>query len=105
MSMDNDTSPMWEQVAALKRASVNNLIPREWRITQVPSADVQPNVASDYLHQFLSPHEVEITETDASGVLRLVASGKWTAKAVTEAFCHRAALGHQVVGTGADCPR
>ncbi|KAJ3476075.1 hypothetical protein NLG97_g9244 [Lecanicillium saksenae] len=87
----------WQEAAAQKRAAVNDLIPQEWRIGDVPSAEDQPNITGDYIRQFLTPREVEITETEAEAILAKTTSGEWTAKEVATAFCHRAALGHQLV--------
>lgn len=87
----------WQDAAAEKRAAVNALIPDAWRINPVPSVEEQPNVTGDYIRQFLTPRETEITETDTTDILAKTTTGIWTAKEVTLAFCHRAALGHQLV--------
>ena len=88
----------WESRAKAKRDAVNGLIPAAWRITApIPSAEEQRDVTGEYIQQFLSPREVAITETDATGIVSNTCSGTWTAREVTEAFCHRAALAHQLV--------
>ena len=97
MSQTKDPSYTWQEAAAQKRAAVNGLIPQAWRLAKVPTAEEQPNVAGDYIRQFLTAREVEITETDALEIVVATASGRWKAKEVVEAFCHRAALGHQLV--------
>ena len=89
----------WETLAKEKRDSVNALIPKSWLLTDpVPSVKEQKDVTGKYIQQFLSPNEVTITETDAVGIVEKTTTGKWTAQKVTEAFCHRAALAHQLVG-------
>ncbi|PWY78342.1 amidase [Aspergillus heteromorphus CBS 117.55] len=88
----------WQQLAAAKRESILNAIPPKWRIKgPIPSPEEQRDVTGPYIQQFLTPREIEITETDVVGILERTTTGKWTAVEVTEAFCHRAALAHQLV--------
>ena len=63
----------------------------------IPTADQQRDVTGKYLWQFLSPKEIEITETDAPGIVKQTSTGQWTAEEVVRAFAHRAALAHQLV--------
>ena len=88
----------WEQAAAEKRQSLNRLIPAAWRISNLPSNEEQSDVTGKYIQQFLEPGEIEITETDAAGIAAKTATGVWKAVDVIKAFCHRAALAHQLVG-------
>lgn len=91
----------WETVAAAKRQDILNAIPPKWRLPEpTPPATEVRDVTGSYIQQFLTPREVEITETDAVGITQQTTSGKWTAVEVTEAFCHRAALAHQLVCQG-----
>jgi amidase len=88
----------WQELAEKKRQSLFDLIPSGWRIPPpIPSAKEQRNVTGAYTHQFLSPREIEITKTDATEIVQKTSDGSWTATEVTTAFCHRAALGHQLV--------
>ncbi|RVX69367.1 hypothetical protein B0A52_06962 [Exophiala mesophila] len=87
----------WEIKAKAKREAIFNSIPEKWRLAKVPTAEEQKDVTGTYVHQFLDKSEIEITETDAVGIAEKVASGEWTAVAVTEAFCHRASLAHQLL--------
>ena len=97
MTQDN-----WETVAAAKRQDILNAIPPKWRLPKpTPPATEVRDVTGSYIQQFLTPREVEITETDAVGITQRTTSGKWTAVEVAEAFCHRAALAHQLVCQGA----
>ena len=89
----------WKQLAASKRDSILASIPGKWRLEKIPSAEDQKDVTGAYIQQYLSKREVEITETDLVGIARETASGKWSAVEVTEAFCHRACLAHQLVGS------
>jgi len=86
----------WQERATAKRDSVNALIPQEWRI-KTPSREEQKDVAGTYLHQHLSSQEVEITESDAVDIAAKTTTGQWKAVDVAKAFCHRAALVHQLV--------
>lgn len=87
----------WETRAASKRKAILDGIPQKWHLSKIPSKEEQKDVTGAYIHQFLDQKEIEITETDAVGIAEKVAAGQWTAVAVTEAFCHRAALAHQLV--------
>ncbi|EXJ86998.1 hypothetical protein A1O3_03955 [Capronia epimyces CBS 606.96] len=94
--MDNQ-NPTWQNLAAEKRESVLNSIPGKWKITgRIPSVQEQPDVTGPFIQQFLSPREIEITETDAVGIVANTSTGQWSAVEVTEAFCHRASLAHQL---------
>ena len=103
----------WNDIAAAKRQSILDSIPPKWRMSGVPSNEQQKDVTGQYIHQFLTEDEVLITETDAVGIVNHISSGKWKATNVTEAFCHRASLAHQLVSSGylslleadADCDR
>ena len=87
----------WQQRAKAKRDNVLSLIPEPWRI-QIPSASEQRDVTGDYVWQYLSGREKEITEIDAEGIVKKTTSGAWSAEEVARAFAHRAALAHQLVG-------
>lgn len=88
----------WEALARQKRDAITALIPSDWRLpTPLPLAADQRDVTGQYIQQYLSDRETEITETDAVGIVRKTTSGEWKAREVAEAFCHRAALAHQMV--------
>lgn len=91
------SSSDWKKVATEKRDSVLALIPNDWRIPPPPPAEEQRDVTGKYIQQYLSAKEVEITETDAAGIVKNTSNGTWTSVEVTEAFCHRAAVAHQLV--------
>lgn len=91
------TNNAWQNIAKAKRDSVNNLIPESWRLKSIPSAQEQRDVTGTYICQFLSEREVDITETNAVDIVKHTTTGQWTAEEVTSAFCHRAALAHQLV--------
>lgn len=100
MGPQTDTES-WEAKAKSKRDAVNDLIPKEWRFTSpIPSAEEQRDVTGEYIWQFLTKREVEITETDAVDIVKQTTTGQWKAEEVIKAFCHRAALAHQIVYFG-----
>ncbi|KAH8800616.1 amidase signature domain-containing protein [Xylogone sp. PMI_703] len=87
----------WKALAQSKADAINELIPQKWLLpAPLPSVDEQRDV-TDYIRRFLSAREIEITETDAVGIVARTTTGAWTAREVAEAFCHRAALAHQMV--------
>ncbi|KAK5798225.1 hypothetical protein VI817_004516 [Penicillium citrinum] len=82
----------------LNRLAILNAIPEKWRIqTPIPPPAEQVDVTGVYIQQFLNKREIEITESDAVDIVAKTTSGLWTAVEVTEAFCHRASLAHQLV--------
>lgn len=87
----------WQSRAKAKREAILASIPAKWHLKEIPSAEEQKDITGAYIQQFLSSEEIAITETDSFGIAEKVATGTWTAVAVTEAFCHRASLAHQLV--------
>jgi amidase len=90
------TTPPWQDIASKKRESILAAIPSEWRIEKLPSVEEQVDV-TDYIKQYLNEKELEVTESSADVIAKTVAEEKWTAEEVARAFCHRAALAHQLV--------
>ena len=90
----------YEELSKAKRDQLAELIPEKWRLDTLPPTQKVRDVSGSYLHQYLTPREIEITETDAVGITEHTTTGQWTAVEVTEAFCHRAALAQQLV-----CPK
>lgn len=87
----------WKHPAKEKREAVLALIPPQWRLTvDLPAVEEQRDFTGTYIQQYLTPKEIEITETDAVGIVSKTTTGVWKARDVTEAFCHRAALAHQM---------
>lgn len=86
----------WKAQGAAKRQAILDTIPKKW-VIKIPSKEEQRDVTGSYIRQFLTSREIEITETDAVGITDHTTTGKWSAVEVTDAFCHRAALAHQLV--------
>ncbi|KAK4508799.1 hypothetical protein PRZ48_002538 [Zasmidium cellare] len=87
----------WKKIGKDKADAVLSLIPKEWRLPAIPSPEEQRDITGPYIQQFLSKKEVEITETDAVGIVKNTTAGAWSAVEVAKAFCHRAAIAHQLL--------
>ena len=85
----------WEDIAAKRKAQVQDAIPEEWRLKEAPAGDSVMSVPKD--SGILNADELAITESSAADLVRDLAAGKVTAVAVTTAFCKRAALAQQTV--------
>lgn len=85
----------WKKIAEAKRDSILAAIPEEWKI-EVPAPEEQKDVSGTYVKQFLSDEEYEITEADAVNIVEKASSGTWRSLDITRAFCHRAAIAHQL---------
>lgn len=90
------TTSNWESTAKQKREAILAAIPQEWRISNVPSIEEQPDV-TQYVEQYLSEEELAITACSADQLAQKCGSGEWSAEDITRAFCHRAAVAHQLL--------
>lgn len=86
----------WEQSVHAKREALLATIPAEWRLTNPPTFEECPNVI-EWVRTILSVEELTITETPPLAILTNLHASVWSAEDVTRAFCHRAALAHQLV--------
>lgn len=91
------SSQTWQELAAKKRASILAEIPKDWLLPSIPPVEEVKDVSGTYMHQFLSSKEVEITESDAETIVKNTTGGVWSCVDVCKAFCHRAAIAHQLV--------
>lgn len=99
------TDSTWRAQGQAKFQSTLNAIPDKWRLNApTPPPTELRDVTGTYIQQFLSKREIEITETDAVDIVSQTTSGRWSAVEVTEAFCHRAALAHQLVSHSQHTP-
>ncbi|KAF7515211.1 hypothetical protein PCG10_003560 [Penicillium crustosum] len=96
--MTTEKEITWQERSHAKRHAILSAIPKKWRITgTIPSAVDLRDCTESYIQQYLSPREIEITEADAVLITQYTTVGSWSAVEVTEAFCHRAAIAHQLV--------
>jgi amidase len=88
-------NPKWKQLAADKKASIDNSIPAEWKLKTRPEED---NVF-DYPDGagILSDAEITLTKTSATDLVAKLAKGEVKSVDVTLAFAKRAAIAHQLV--------
>lgn len=90
----------WQDCARAKQQAILNAMPNKWRILDpMRSAADLRDCTGTYIQQYLTPREIEITEADAVFITQQTTVGSWSAVEVTEAFCHRAAIAHQLVRT------
>ena len=87
----------WKSTADSKRQAILESLPSKWRIADLPSNEAQKDVTGKFVQQYLSEKEITITESDVVKLAQEAAAGNWTAVEITEAFCHRASLAHQMV--------
>lgn len=85
----------YKQVAAEKAQSLIDKIPKEWVLSKIPSAEEEPNV-NHFVDNIVSLEEQKITNMGIKELLENQENGKLTAVEITKAFCHRAALIHQL---------
>lgn len=88
----------WEEIGRQKREAIAALLPKRWRLQNIPSAEEAPN-AITVVQSALSNNELRITEKSATQLLQLLATGELSAVEVFEAFAHRATIAHQLVST------
>jgi hypothetical protein len=91
----------WEKAAKAKREAILARIPKEWILDEIPTPEERKDVTGEYVHvkQLLTDREIEITEADAVDIVNKAASRTWTAVEIVKAFCHRAAIAHQLVSS------
>ena len=89
----------WEAKVDEKRKALAALIPEQWRIpaSQLPPESQRSAVAFLKDSGLLTVEELTITELTVQELTRKIASGEYTAVQVCRAYCHRAAIAHQLV--------
>jgi amidase len=88
----------WKLAGEYKRKALLSLIPFEWRLTDpLPSRAELPDLRNGTIQSYVSNRETIITEMDCLSLLEQLASGAISSREVTMAFCHRAAVAHQMV--------
>lgn len=90
------TTTDWRSLAQQEREAILEAIPKKWHLPQSTLDNAPADLTGPFMHQFLSPTEIEITETSAPAILAKTTTGQWTAVSVAEAFSHRAAVAHQL---------
>jgi amidase len=93
--------PEWTKIGAEARVKLVDSIPSEWRIAE---GSLPPDSRLDVTgfpaeSGLLSQHELNITESFATEIVKRLAAGEWNSQEVTTAFCKRAAIAHQLVSS------
>lgn len=97
MANGNHATEPWKLTSLRAQKALRDSIPEKWRLPghfETPETDFQRAVLDCGI---LSPRQIELTELTASELLPLLHTGGLTASELTEAFCARAALSHQLV--------
>lgn len=96
----------WRSIAGTKRNSLLASISLAWRFREdeVPPPMRLKDVTA-FITRFLTPLEQQITDATVPSILENIQSFNWSAVEVARAFCHRAALAHQLVRHPAIIPR
>ena len=96
----------WEAQAQICRDILDNSIPKRWLLPaeKLPSPKRTNVLDIPRESGILTERELQITETDATGLVETMANGTWTAEEVTIAFLKRATIGHQLVGLPESLP-
>ncbi|KAI4190375.1 MAG: hypothetical protein L6R41_000827 [Letrouitia leprolyta] len=71
----------WQTLGKAKLESINESLPQDWRVQSLPSNEQQRDVTGDFIRQYLSKDEIEITEASATTIVERSSSGQWTAEA------------------------
>ena len=87
----------WETAARSIRESINNAIRPDWLLREEHKTVTNNVIDVPKSCGLLSSEQLRITELDASILVTDLATGKITSRVVTEAFCARAAIAHQLV--------
>ncbi|CAH0051081.1 unnamed protein product [Clonostachys solani] len=87
----------WEPAAREVREALESAIPPKWKLPKGFRANSKDVTRVPLECGLLSEEEIRITELDASSLVSKLSTGKLSAAAVTEAFCGRAAIAHQLV--------
>ncbi|PSK37216.1 hypothetical protein C7M61_003643 [Candidozyma pseudohaemuli] len=95
---------MWTDIAKRKQDSILGGIPPEWRDAEI--ADKMQRTGETNTKRFLDAtlpeDENAITHLSLVDLQKKIAAGEFSALEVTTAYCHRAALAHQIVNCCSD---
>ena len=89
----------WEELVAKKRKALAELIPEKWRISasKLPVDSQHSVISYPETSGLFCDEELTITKLTVEELAESIASRKYSAVQVCEAFCHRAAIAHQLV--------
>ncbi|QLG74122.1 hypothetical protein HG535_0F06340 [Zygotorulaspora mrakii] len=89
----------WKTVAEEKRKQIGESIPAKWRVKDITAAMLKDGYTNtkEYIDSLLSRQELAITNMTATELSQRIAGGELSSWDVCYAFCHRAALAHQIL--------
>ncbi|GME89249.1 catalytic activity protein [[Candida] boidinii] len=93
------TKLSWTEISKNKQESLIQLIPEEWRNPSIKEEMINAGFSNtyDYLNTILPKEEVEITSLTMLELISKIANKTFTSLQVAKAYCHRAALAHQIL--------
>lgn len=89
----------WKQSADEIRQTLRDAIPAKWTLSPNHTAGLTDVTAVPATCGLLSADDLAITEQTATQLVAKLAAGQLSSVRVTEAFCARAAIAHQLVGS------
>lgn len=103
-----DSKPSWQPIADARRNKINNAIPASHRIPPAyleRLADTRNVIGVPDSCGVLTQREIDITSiSSATKLLEDIRGRVYTSVEVTTAFCKRASIAHQLVGTSLKLP-
>ncbi|KAL2827361.1 amidase [Aspergillus cavernicola] len=87
----------WQPAAQKIREALNTSIPEKWRLQPSQHDGIRDVTGVPETCGLLSKDDIFITGLDASTLVEKLARGELSSTRVTEAFCARAAIAHQLV--------
>ncbi|KAI5963094.1 uncharacterized protein KGF55_002886 [Candida pseudojiufengensis] len=88
----------YKEIANKKRLERDSKWNLDWLIPEsnLPSREIKDVLNFIDSHSFLTPLEIEITNSSAIEIVTNIQKQKWKSLQVTLAFCHRASISHQL---------
>ncbi|KAL4962035.1 amidase signature domain-containing protein [Aspergillus stella-maris] len=87
----------WQTAAQEIREALDSAIPEKWKLAPEHKDGLQDAMGVPESCGLLTQDQLFVTGLDASRVVEGLASGKLSSAQVTDAFCARAAIAHQLV--------
>lgn len=87
----------WQASAKEFQEALEASIPAKWKVDPALKEGLQDVTGIPETCGLLSAEDLHITGLDASTLVKMLACGEISAVRVTEAFCARAAIAHQLV--------
>ena len=90
----------WQSIAQAEQQKILDSIPQQWRLSpEDKDPDLTDKRAVPGRCGLLTEKQLAITESTASDLLEKLRTRALSSVEVTEAFCARAAIAHQLVGS------